>query len=411
MSFKGDIFRWLHDCNLSKSVVKYSIYVRNRKPLWLILEVFVMWGVRFKNRHIRNLKKMLQSRTVTPENYRCYTVYNYAALLGAVGHALFIPLFVWLGYYSLAVFNIASVAVFLTGFHLNQQGKQKLVYLLCSAEILLHAVLTTYILGWNSGFHYYVILIVPLVYFSPFTFRQKISLSALLCFSYVALSFADNSHVTDKPVNELIFKGLHAMNVLVTFVALAIIAYLYSRAASHMEERLLKVNSELALLARTDTLTKLLNRRSMLERIEGEITRSGRTGSPFTLILCDIDNFKMINDEYGHNGGDYVLETIAQLMQKSVRKIDQIARWGGEEFLLLLPDTDTEAGRMVAEKIRGTVNETPFVFQGRNIRVTMTFGISGYQDSCDIADCIIRADKAMYDGKKSGKNCIKHHAG
>jgi diguanylate cyclase (GGDEF)-like protein len=156
-------------------------------------------------------------------------------------------------------------------------------------------------------------------------------------------------------------------------------------------------------------LTKLLNRRSMLERIEGEITRSGRSGSPFTLILCDIDNFKMINDEYGHDCGDYILETIAKLMQDTVRKVDQIARWGGEEFLLLLPDTDAEGGRLVAEKIREIINGTPFQYQEKNICVTMTFGVSGYSGSINISDCIIRADKAMYDGKKNGKNCIMHH--
>jgi diguanylate cyclase len=368
-----------------------------------------MWGVKSKNRHILYLRKLLNGRTVSPELYRCYTVYNYTALFGGIGHVLLIPLFIWLGFYSLALFNVGSVVAFLTGFYLNRQGKHRWMYLLCSAEILLHSVLTVNSLGWDSGFHYYVLLIIPLAYFAPFRHRIKLLLTGFFCLSYIVLSYSDTFHIPAEPVNRMVLKGLNSMNILVTFITLSLVAYLYSRAASHTEERLLKVNSELALLARTDALTKLLNRRSMLERIEGEITRSGRSGSPFTLILCDIDNFKMINDEYGHDCGDYILETIAKLMQDTVRKVDQIARWGGEEFLLLLPDTDAEGGRLVAEKIREIINGTPFQYQEKNICVTMTFGVSGYSGSINISDCIIRADKAMYDGKKNGKNCIMHH--
>jgi diguanylate cyclase (GGDEF)-like protein len=102
--------------------------------------------------------------------------------------------------------------------------------------------------------------------------------------------------------------------------------------------------------SRTDPLTKLSNRRDMLEKIEFERIRFERSKRPFVFILCDIDKFKNFNDEYGHKTGDFVLVSIAKLMLETMRKQDQVCRWGGEEFLLLLPETEFEGGGILAEK-------------------------------------------------------------
>ncbi|MCK4694757.1 MAG: GGDEF domain-containing protein, partial [Candidatus Cloacimonetes bacterium] len=113
-----------------------------------------------------------------------------------------------------------------------------------------------------------------------------------------------------------------------------------------------KANIKLEFIAKTDPLTDLSNRRDMIEKIEHEQKRFGRNGKPFILVMSDIDYFKSVNDRYGHDGGDFVLESIAKLMQSVVRKQDIVGRWGGEEFLILLPDTGLKGAKFIAEKLR-----------------------------------------------------------
>lgn len=175
-----------------------------------------------------------------------------------------------------------------------------------------------------------------------------------------------------------------------------------------VEEQLLAINKKLERSARTDPLTGLGNRREMEERLDAEIGRALRTGSPFSIIMADIDNFKTFNDTYGHDCGDYILVKLAQLFKQSLRRQDSISRWGGEEFLILLPDTRKEGALVVAEKLRNRVGETPFLFAGKEHNVTLTFGVSTFDEtSHTVYEYIKRADQALLVGKASGKNCVR----
>lgn len=174
----------------------------------------------------------------------------------------------------------------------------------------------------------------------------------------------------------------------------------------HKNQELEKAKRELFLLSRTDSLTKLPNRRDILEKIQAEIYRFERSKQPFSLIICDIDDFKIINDTYGHNAGDFILKTTADIMQKNIRKQDLLARWGGEEFLFLLPDTDLKGCRKVAENIRKIIQDHHFHFEEKDLQITITFGLSMFENGSTIDDCIKRADVALYKGKRTGKNCV-----
>jgi diguanylate cyclase (GGDEF)-like protein len=167
-----------------------------------------------------------------------------------------------------------------------------------------------------------------------------------------------------------------------------------------------KLAKKLDLMSRIDPLTELPNRRDMIERMESETFRIGRTGKTFSLIMTDIDDFKMINDTYGHNTGDAVLKKVAQLLRQTIRKQDIVSRWGGEEFLLMLPDTDREGGSLIAEKIRERVHDETFSVDNQSFRVSITAGVSEYHPEIPIQRCIQRADDAMYQGKKTGKNKV-----
>jgi len=173
------------------------------------------------------------------------------------------------------------------------------------------------------------------------------------------------------------------------------------------EDELKEANIKLKLLARTDPLTQLSNRRDALEKIEYEEKRYERSEKPFAIAICDIDDFKSVNDRFGHESGDEVLKTLANTMCMTVRKQDTVSRWGGEEFLLLLPQTDLEGGIVLAEKIRKKVHSTEFNFAGVKIHISLTIGLSIYKESKTIEETINQADQALYMGKKLGKNCVK----
>ena len=160
-------------------------------------------------------------------------------------------------------------------------------------------------------------------------------------------------------------------------------------------------------IAATDMLTGLASRRFIYERMEDEISRSKRNGNVFSLIITDIDDFKQINDVYGHLKGDNVLTKIGDIMQKNTRQHDIAARWGGEEFLIMLPETDLMGAYYFAEKLRATIQNTMFKANGDGVvSVTMTFGVVEHRVDETIESCLHRADDLLYQGKRSGKNIV-----
>ncbi len=169
-------------------------------------------------------------------------------------------------------------------------------------------------------------------------------------------------------------------------------------------EELQRVNRQLFQEATTDSLTGLLNRRKMLDFIEYEHERTDRSQQVYSLIMSDIDFFKKINDTHGHDCGDLVLREISQVFLSQVRKQDQIARWGGEEFLLLLPDTEEKGAFTLAEKIRKTIEAHTFSCPAVDLNITMTFGITTRNGEADSEGLIKQADIALYTGKERGRN-------
>ena len=170
--------------------------------------------------------------------------------------------------------------------------------------------------------------------------------------------------------------------------------------------QLSEANARLARAASVDPLTGLLNRRGFLERATAEIQRVGRSGRSFIVVLADIDNFKRFNDRHGHACGDHVLRRSAATLQEGVRDVDQVARWGGEEFILLLPETTLEGGAILTEKLRATIAGRQLQYADKRLTITMTFGISSYRKGETLDSCIARADTALYRGKEQGRNKV-----
>ncbi len=173
------------------------------------------------------------------------------------------------------------------------------------------------------------------------------------------------------------------------------------------EKKLLKLNKALEIQASTDMLTELYNRRKFSDIINSEIYRIKRSAKPFSVVFLDIDNFKNFNSKYGHDCGDFVLKSTASFIHNSVRITDTVSRWGGEEFIILLPETNIDQALILTEKLRSGIENKTFVYNKKNLNITITFGISMYDKYKDTQDSVInRAESALRQGKKDGKNRI-----
>ena len=170
---------------------------------------------------------------------------------------------------------------------------------------------------------------------------------------------------------------------------------------------LLQAQKELIQLATTDPLTGLYNRRRSMEAMQEQKARFERNQQPFSFVIADIDDFKAINDNYGHQCGDFILKEISRELTELLRSQDSLGRWGGEEFNILLPETDKQGASIIIEKLRAHISGQKFIYENDTINVSMTFGISEYSSpDLSIDELIRRADVALYDGKEKGKDCV-----
>jgi diguanylate cyclase (GGDEF)-like protein len=204
--------------------------------------------------------------------------------------------------------------------------------------------------------------------------------------------------------------SVETLNLAFTTVVLAGVTLLALRVI-HLRERLTRQRTELkqalvriSELATRDDLTGLPNRRSMQEHLATETARQARLKLPLAVALIDLDHFKRINDVHGHAGGDRVLRGFAHRVESELRGADVMARWGGEEFLLMLPDTTIEAAQQCLERLRECLRVAPFDEVAPGLQLTFSAGVTGCLGHGDIESAIERADQAMYRAKRAGRD-------
>ncbi|MBI3562170.1 MAG: diguanylate cyclase [Gammaproteobacteria bacterium] len=172
-----------------------------------------------------------------------------------------------------------------------------------------------------------------------------------------------------------------------------------------------QMQSRLENMATTDSLTGLLNRQAFMHRAEQEFSRARRFSRPLSMVMIDVDHFKSINDEYGHAVGDQVLRAMGKVCQARLRDSDCLGRVGGEEFVLLLPDTPQANAMYVAERMRESLVNSPMRLDNLVLSITASFGVASLRDEdIDFNTVLARADAAMYNAKHGGRNQVKSAA-
>jgi diguanylate cyclase (GGDEF)-like protein len=163
---------------------------------------------------------------------------------------------------------------------------------------------------------------------------------------------------------------------------------------------------DMSRLAITDTLTRIMNRRGITVALLDSMAQSERYHTPLTVGMADIDHFKRINDIHGHDAGDKALVDVATALSEELRMPDKVGRYGGEEFLILLPHTTLAQGKKIADRIRVAVSRRKIALDGDKTSLTLSFGLVQFHDGEDLEQLLSRVDRAMYDAKESGRNRV-----
>jgi diguanylate cyclase (GGDEF)-like protein len=226
-----------------------------------------------------------------------------------------------------------------------------------------------------------------------------------LFYSVTKVYCAGHEPVYKDIVSARFVTGYYIFNSAITFFMLFLFSILFVLEIKHIQIHLIREKEALDILASHDPLTKLLNRRSMEEHLNHFAQHARKSGSAFSVVLCDIDDFKKVNDTYGHKCGDHVLVHVANTIRSQVRSVDYVCRWGGEEILLLIRG-DKDTATQLAEKIRQALATSSIMEDGQTISVTMTLGVAAYTSGCPINKLIQHADENLYIGKENGKNQV-----
>lgn len=337
----------------------------------------------------------LDTQRMRSENFM--RVSRHGMVLAIVMHTVF-AVFGWFLAPILFYLQIASIAAYSLSYFLSFKGHVRTIHAIVVTDLLVHSTVASWIVGPDAGFQYYSWILLPLTFVNiEFTQRSRLQRAMFLCVLFLIIDWTLRHTTPLVAVSEHGIEAMRFFNILCFLTATTSSASQYTMATA-------KAEAKLRSAAETDVLTGLLNRRRMTDRMLQAWERANAEHRPMAVMLLDIDYFKSINDRFGHSAGDDVIARIGQVLQKTVRRDDLVARWGGEEFLILLPDAALSVANEISERIRAEIARTSFSDSG--LRVTATIGLAAWQEGETLDATIHRADTLLYQGKHQGRNRV-----
>ncbi len=333
------------------------------------------------------------------------------AIMASV-HALLFCLFLYFKVYMMAAVNVVSVSGYLLcllGLFLGKSPFGAFNY--CYAEVVVHAMFATIAVGTEPGFVLYLLCTMPLAYYANYAFQtDERKVNPIIYVIITMVGFLISKYITWKydPIyvmgDEVVQNVIYTFNYILVVVTIVAFMSTFLIQIRTLEDQMIKKNKKLEVMSMQDSLTGLATRRCVSDRY----AKLAAQKESYAIILGDIDDFKKINDTYGHACGDLVLKTVADLFKEYVRtEEDIVCRWGGEEILVMLPGCDRGAAAQIAERIADGIRKRSIInSDGSRILVTMTFGVADSAEGDDIKDVTKNADERLYSGKANGKNQV-----
>lgn len=359
----------------------------------------------------RQFKKLSEGNRTLDEDLK----YSLLVLLLSVIHFGFALFYYFLDTVLLVFYNLGSGIFYLYLYRLiTKKKKYWFVLNIMLAEVIFFAGSSTLVLGWDFGYMLYFMCLIPVIFYLLFTseeFYGNLKLPLLYscgvsaAFIIIRVLYFHITPWYDGMIDSKLVSAMYLFNSFVSCFFQTIFSLLFVVEIIHSQNALKSQNSLLDNLANLDPLTQLCNRRSMEHHLTHSMEVSKATGDSFSVIIGDIDNFKLVNDTYGHEFGDKVLENVARILKNQMREEDFACRWGGEEFLLLIHANQEDAWA-VGERVRSEIEKSTVTDGTTTLSVTMTFGVTDFIPGCDIEKLIAIADAKLYKGKTNGKNQV-----
>lgn len=290
---------------------------------------------------------------------------------------------------------------------LMDKGKKRAEFILFQAMQTIWIVCNVVLLGWDCGVQFFIFVqMVEVLVLVNFSFRNKIIFCLGVCGFRICLL------IYELCVPPLISGGkgdfivYQAINSIGTLALLGISVILYGENLQAMEEKQRDYNQELNKLAAEDPLTRLMNRRSARGFIDEVLEKENVSENHLCIAIADIDFFKKINDEYGHECGDFILCSVSDIFRNYMKEKGIVGRWGGEEFLFVFNNTEGEDAYYYLAQLQNVIRNKVFCYETERIRITMTYGLIECVEGMSVDECIDEADKKLYLGKRSGRNTI-----
>ena len=365
------------------------------------------WRTRLR-KGANNIKKVLGGKMQMTNSQQ------YHVLIGSIlpVHVFLLVIFYTFHVTPMFIFNIFSVLTYVFCFWLMHGDREYYlaIFFIAYIEIILHSFAASICVGWQFGFAQYIIAIVPVGFYTCYRLeikRHRFTIATLAAvFAAVSFLFCKFLSFFWEPVvvldNVVLEFVLYVFNSLCAFTFLIIFSLIFIFEIRLSSNQLKHQNAILDKLASTDPLTGLYNRRSM----DIFLSQAVETESNFALIMCDIDDFKKVNDTYGHDLGDVVLKGVASITAEQVKEKGYVCRWGGEEILILLNNASEENTFRIAENIRRNVSNRMFDLNEKWVHCSLTLGIAFHHTDEAVEETITRADYKLYRGKRSGKNVV-----
>lgn len=343
------------------------------------------------------------TNTIYKDNRYIATAYKSVVYLALLYHIIVACLAAGFHFWGVFIYYLGVCGFYVLMLGCLRKDAYRFVTASVHLEIISFVTVSTLLFGWDAGFHAYLVALASLVYFNPFKKKRVMYLfSAGEAVFFFCLKLYTMYFQPVLKVGSNMLDVLYLLNFAGCFIVVVCGAAVSKVSADTNEKRLERKTRSLQNQADHDPLTHLWTRSYLVKQYHHVLEK----GIPFSVVMCDIDDFKKINDTYGHNCGDYILENIAGMIQRNSPKDAIVTRWGGEEFIILLEDCDILKSRPLVENIREKVAETEFSYEGNSLRVTMTFGISTSMEQTEMKKLIELADARMYAGKQNGKNCV-----
>lgn len=317
-------------------------------------------------------------------------------------HIFYLTVFCICHITEMVIFNILSVTFYFVLLVISRRmddGFDLFTYL-SAFEILIHATAATCLVGWQPDFGMFLLMIIPSLFLIPnknVYLTYSTAFISIIVYVILSIFLTGNTYVKYEISNVFLVNLITIVNAIMGTATL-----LYTSAGYVLYRKYLEYN--LACLATIDPLTKLRNRRSMNDRIKDVKEACISSGSSYVIGIGDVDNFKKVNDTYGHDMGDTVLVRTAELLRGCITENGYISRWGGEEFLFILSGADISEALALTEEIHSKLRELKFTSGEVTFGITMTFGICEGSGNDNIDSIITKADRRLYIGKNNGKD-------